>query len=123
MEWVIKMTSFLEEGWNAVGQSERIYDRSWSSVIETDWKFLTDFMVIFTVYILESIIEMVVLRRRQVACIRMGLFTFLIGAGLVFVYHYVDNNDYQKQMEDAIRILERDTGKIFQACQVYLRLF
>ena len=54
---------------------------------------------------------MVVLRRRQVACIRMGLFTFLIGAGLVFVYHYVDNNDYQKQMEDAIRILERDTGK------------
>ena len=53
---------------------------------------------------------MVVLRRRQVACIRMGLFTFLIGAGLVFVYHYVDNNDYQKQMEDAIKILERDTG-------------
>merc|ERR1712131_418850 len=57
----------------------------------------------------ESSIEMVVLRRRQVACIRMGLFTFLIGAGLVFVYHYVDNNDYQKQMEDAISILERDT--------------
>ena len=54
---------------------------------------------------------MVVLRRRQVACIRMGLFTFLIGAGLVFVYHYVDNNDYQKQMEDAISILERDTSK------------
>ena len=68
-------------------------------------------MVIYKVYFLESSIEMVVLRRRQVACIRMGLFTFLIGAGLVFVYHYVDNNDYQKQMEDAIRILERDTGK------------
>ena len=56
---------------------------------------------------------MVVLRRRQVACIRMGLFTFLIGAGLVFVYHYVDNNDYQKQMEDAISILERDTSEYF----------
>ena len=63
------------------------------------------------VFVLESSIEMVVLRRRQVACIRMGLFTFLIGAGLVFVYHYVDNNDYQKQMEDAISILERDTSK------------
>ena len=65
------------------------------------------------VFYLESSIEMVVLRRRQVACIRMGLFTFLIGAGLVFVYHYVDNNDYQKQMEDAISILERDTSKYF----------
>ena len=65
------------------------------------------------VFFLESSIEMVVLRRRQVACIRMGLFTFLIGAGLVFVYHYVDNNDYQKQMEDAISILERDTSKFF----------
>ena len=79
-------------------------------------------MVIFTVYFLESSIEMVVLRRRQVACIRMGLFTFLIGAGLVFVYHYVDNNDYQKQMEDAIRILERDTGKNlrFSKCAKYI---
>ena len=60
---------------------------------------------------LELKLKMVVLRRRQVACIRMGLLTFLIGAGLVFVYHYVDNNDYQKQMEDAISILERDTSK------------
>ena len=67
---------------------------------------------------------MVVLRRRQVACIRMGLFTFLIGAGLVFVYHYVDNNDYQKQMEDAISILERDTSKFFiQDCGLEIELF
>ena len=67
---------------------------------------------------------MVVLRRRQVACIRMGLFTFLIGAGLVFVYHYVDNNDYQKQMEDAISILERDTSKFFiQSCGLEIELF
>jgi len=62
---------------------------------------------------------MVVLRRRQVACIRMGLFTFLIGAGLVFVYHYVDNNDYQKQMEDAISILERDTSEYFSKMIFY----
>ena len=67
---------------------------------------------------------MVVLRRRQVACIRMGLFTLLIGAGLVFVYHYVDNNDYQKQMEDAISILERDTSKFFnQGCGLEIELF
>ena len=70
-------------------------------------------MVSLKFIFLESSIEMVVLRRRQVACIRMGLFTFLIGAGLVFVYHYVDNNDYQKQMEDAISILERDTSEYF----------
>ena len=66
---------------------------------------------------------MVVLRRRQVACIRMGLFTFLIGAGLVFVYHYVDNNDYQKQMEDAISILERDTSKYFSEMISYSSFF
>ena len=76
-------------------------------------------MVSLNCIFLESSIEMVVLRRRQVACIRMGLFTFLIGAGLVFVYHYVDNNDYQKQMEDAISILERDTSEYFSKMIFY----
>ena len=80
-------------------------------------------MVSLTCTFLESSIEMVVLRRRQVACIRMGLFTFLIGAGLVFVYHYVDNNDYQKQMEDAISILERDTSKYFSEMISYSSFF
>ena len=59
--------------------------------------------------------KMVVLRRRQVACIR-AIFVMGIMAGfMAFVYFYMENNDeLQRKMELVIKDINDDTGKYYQ---------
>mgnify|MGYP006944966352 CR=1 FL=1 len=54
---------------------------------------------------------MVVLRRRQVACIRAIFILCLMAGFMVFVYFYMENNDeLQRKMELVIKDINDDTG-------------
>lgn len=54
---------------------------------------------------------MVVLRRRQVACIRALLVMGVTAGFMIFVYFYMENNDeLQRKMELVIKDINDDTG-------------
>lgn len=56
-------------------------------------------------------LEMVVLRRRQVACIRALLVMGVTAGFMIFVYFYMENNDeLQRKMELVIKDINDDTG-------------
>ena len=54
---------------------------------------------------------MVVLRRRQVACLRMIMIGTAVAGSLLFIYHYVDKPGYEDEIDRAVKELREETRK------------